>query len=96
MPTLRTLDGALVTLGDGPRAFLQRPDLTRDRELGGTDTRDLILSCPPLEPISLGIVTTRLVEPFLAALHAAIDAGTSAEIIDTASILCEVAKADAV
>lgn len=96
MPTLRTLDGALVTLGDGPRAFLQRPDLTRDRELGGTDTRDLILSCPPLEPISLGIVSTRLVEPFLAALHAAIDAGTSSEIIDAASILCEVAKADAV
>jgi len=96
MPTLRTLDGALVTLGDGPRAILQRPDLTRDRELGGTDTRDLILSCPPLQDIPLGIVTTRLVEPFLAALHAAIDAGTSSEIIDAASILCAVAKAEAV
>lgn len=94
MPTLRTLDGAVVTLGDGPRAITPTACTQRDLELVA-DTRDLILSCPPLSDISLGVVTARLVPPLLVALHAAIDGGTSADIIDLASLLADVAREDA-
>ena len=95
MPTLRALDGTLITLADGPRALASRVHPTRDLELGGTDTRDLILSCPPLPDQTLGTVTARLAPPFMAALHAAIDGGTSADIIDLASLLADVAREDA-
>ncbi len=94
MPTLRTLDGAVVTLGDGPRAITPTACTQRDLELVA-DTRDLILSCPPLPDISLGVVTTRLLPGLITALHKALDGAESGEIVDVGEVLARVAREDA-
>lgn len=94
MPTLRTLDGAVVTLGDGPRALTPTTCIQRDLELA-EDTRDLILSHPPLPDISLGIITTRLLPLLIVALHRALDGAESAEIVDVGEVLARVAREDA-
>lgn len=94
MPTLRSLHGDLITLGDGPRVLRLARDLTRDIELCA-DTRDLILTAPPLPPLSLGVVSVRLIDPLLLALHQALDAATSADVIDLSELLAEVARAEA-
>jgi hypothetical protein len=94
MPTLRSLHGDLITLGDGPRALRLARDLTRDLETCA-DTADLMLDAPPRSPISLGIITTRLAPALTHALHAALDAATSADVIDLSELLAEVARAEA-
>lgn len=94
MPTLKSLHGSLITLGDGSRVLSTTEDLQRDLELAA-DTCDLILSLSDLPPQNLGTISLRLVSPLMLALHQALDAATSADVVDLADLLAEVARAEA-
>lgn len=92
MPTLRTIPGEIVTLGDGARILRSQPSDITNAELGGTDTRDVYLTHPPLSPTLLATVSGRYAMPLMEALHRALDAAEAAEIVDVAAVLAEVMR----
>lgn len=90
MPTLRTIPGQIVTVGDGPRRFRPSDNPLRDLELGGAETQDIYLDTPPLTPTLLASVSARYAMPLMEALHQALDAAEAGVIVDVAAVFDEV------